>query len=68
VAQRYFSINFGQTEFSVAETATTTSGADVELRVNLSAIPASENGGNAAVQQKMQEIMNFLAGKSTRIS
>lgn len=68
MAQRYWSINFGQTEFNVTETATTTAGADIEVRVNLSAIPASENGGNAAVRQKLQEIENFITGKSTRVS
>lgn len=44
MADRFYSCNFGQTKVDVAETATTTAGADVEVRVTYT---ATNNGKQA---------------------
>ena len=65
MAYRYFGLNFGQHEFDIQESDNPLS-TDVELRIDKALLPVP--GTNADSLQKLSEIMNYLAGKSTRIN
>lgn len=70
MAVRFYGRNFGQTEFSVTDTATTST-LDVEVQVNLANIPAQAGGArtsNNDVILALKDIINYLSGKGTRIT
>lgn len=70
MASRSYSLSFGQTAFSVVEGTNAPGAGDVEIRVNLANIPkiAGGGGGNADVLIKIQEISDWLAGRSPSIA
>lgn len=58
MANRYYSVNFGQDKVLVAETGTTTAGADVEVRVTYDAANNSKQAMMVALElleQRIQE-------------
>ena len=50
MAQRYYSLNRGQTKKDVVEDSSTTAGADVEVRIDLAGVDTSSQGKNEALQ------------------
>ena len=57
MANRFYSCNFGQDKVAVAETATTTAGADVEIRVTYTATNNSKGALLAALEMLEQRII-----------
>lgn len=66
MASRSYSLSFGQTAFSVAEGTAVPGAGDVEVRVNLANIPQA--GTNNDVIVKLQEIIDWLSGRSPSIN
>lgn len=56
MATRYYSVNFGQDKVAVAETGTTTAGADVEVRVTYTATNNSKQAMMVALELLAQRI------------
>ena len=56
MAERYYSVNFGQDKVAVAETGTTTAGADVEVRVTYTATNNSKQAMMVALELLAQRI------------
>lgn len=56
MAERYYSVNFGQDKVSVAETGSTTAGADVEVRVTYTATNNSKQAMMVALELLAQRI------------
>lgn len=56
MAARYYSVNFGQDKVAVAETGSTTAGADVEVRVTYTATNNSKQAMMVALELLAQRI------------
>ena len=56
MAERYYSVNFGQDKVAVAETGSTTAGADVEVRVTYTATNNSKQAMMVALELLAQRI------------
>lgn len=63
MASRSYSKSVGQTEFSIVEAANAPGAGDMELRVDLTKL----HGGNIEVIAFLKELMNYFAGKGSRI-
>jgi hypothetical protein len=66
MASRSYSLSFGQTAFNVAEGTNAPGAGDVEVRINLANIP--QPGTNNDVIVKLQEIIDWLTGRSPSIN
>lgn len=71
MANYSLSLNSGQTEFQIREGTDAPSTGDLELSINISAMPGNSGGAwcpNGSVLQMLKMLENFLSGKSKTIS
>lgn len=57
MADRYYSVEFGQDKVAVAETGSSTASADVELRITYDATAASKQAALMAVEALRQRLI-----------